>query len=267
MLWRVLDTGVGSAPWNMAVDEALLRSCDAQPHVTLRLYQWERPTLSLGYFQDLSEIDLEECARRGFDWVRRPTGGRAVLHHDELTYSFVAPIALLGESVARSHEQISRALALGLERLGLRAEFAHHRERSPDLSAVCFATPAPVELSIQNKKVIGSAQVRTQRSLLQHGSIPLSIDFEALAAVLKISDPRARSLLRQRAAGLREFRAISREALRAAIRSGFEEHFRQKFTVGTLTAEEEAHARELLRRKYATHAWNRHASAPSLLDD
>ncbi len=262
MLWRLLNTGVGTAPWNMAVDEALLLSCDAQPHITLRFYHWERPTLSLGYFQDISEIDVEECARRGFAWIRRPTGGRAVLHKNELTYSFVAPIAFLGESVSRSHEQISQALALGLQRLGLRVEFAQHRERERDLSAVCFAAPAPVELTIQKKKIIGSAQMRTKKSLLQHGSIPLSIDFEALAAVLRISDPLALRLLRQKAVGLGEFRELSQEELRAALLTGFEERFGQRFAPSSLNADERALAEELC-EKYATREWNWRASSPN----
>lgn len=264
MLWRFLDTGIGSAPWNMAVDEALLLSCDVHPHITLRFYQWERPTLSLGYFQDLSDVDLEECTRRGVAWIRRPTGGRAVLHHHELTYSFVAPIALLGESVARSHEQISQALALGLERLGLRAEFSQHHERQSTLSAVCFAVPAQVELTIQNRKVIGSAQVRTKKSLLQHGSIPLSLDFEALAAVLKLPHP---WMLRQRAAGLREFRELSLQELRAALLRGFEERFGQHFVPSALSAHERARAEELCEKKYATYEWNWRASAPSPPND
>ncbi len=251
MPWRWLDTGVGSAAWNMAVDEALLLSCDKQPQVTLRFYRWERPTLSLGYFQSLSEIDLEECARRGFAWIRRPTGGRAVLHQHELTYSFVAPRALLGESVGRSHEQISRALALGLQRLGLTARFSAPRESDQRLSSVCFAAPALVELTIQNKKVIGSAQMRTKSSVLQHGSLPVKIDFEALAAVLKLRDPTAVRLLKQRAAGLGEFlsREPAPEELREMLILGFEECFGERFALSHLTADEQALAEELCQKK------------------
>ncbi len=258
MLWRWLDTGVGHAAWNMAVDEALLLSCDEQPQVTLRFYRWERPTLSLGYFQSLSEIDLEECAQRGFAWIRRPTGGRAVLHQHELTYSFVAPIALLGESVSRSHEQISRALALGLQRLGLTAKFAAPPESDPRLSSLCFAAPASVELTIQSKKVIGSAQMRTKSSVLQHGSIPLRIDFAALAAVLKLREPTALRRLQQRAAGLADLleRAPTLSEIQSAILNGFEECFGQRFAPGTPTAAEQKLAERLYREKYATRAWN-----------
>ncbi len=255
MIWRFLDTGAHSAPWNMAVDEALVLLCDEQPHVTVRFYGWARPTLSLGYFQSVSEIDMTECERRGFDWVRRPTGGRAVLHDHELTYSVVAPIDLLGASVAQSHERISRALAWGLEKLGLHAEFSRLSAGAKEARAACFAVPAPVELTVQGKKIIGSAQMRTKKSLLQHGSIPITIDFEALAAVLKI----ARSeLLRQKAAGLAEFLGYepTLDELKQAVRTGFEEFFGLALQAGELSSREHALAERLCLEKYATRAWN-----------
>jgi lipoate-protein ligase A len=256
MIWRFLDTGVQGAAFNMAIDEALLLLCDEQPKVTLRFYGWARPTLSLGYFQGVAGVGLEECARRGFDWVRRPTGGRAVLHDHELTYSVVAPIEILGASVSRSHERINRALARGLEKLGLHAEFVQSRASVKEASAACFAAPAMVGLTVQGKKVIGSAQMRTKKSLLQHGSIPITIDFEALAAVLKL--PAAARLLRQKAAGLAEF--LAREPtiteLKQVLIKGFEEIFEAEFRAEGLSSPERALA-ERLCEKYSTCAWNR----------
>lgn len=255
MYWRFLDTGIQSAAMNMAIDEALLLSCDEQPHITLRFYGWARPTLSLGYFQSISEIDLIECERRGFDWVRRLTGGRAVLHDHELTYSVIAPIETLGASIAQSHEKISRALALGLEKLGVHAEFTRSRASVKETSAACFAVPARVELTVQGKKVIGSAQVRTKKSLLQHGSIPITIDFDALAAVLKIKHS---ELLRKKAAGLAEFLgyAPTLDALKDAVRRGFAEFFKIALHPQELSWKEQALAEKLCAEKYATRAWN-----------
>ncbi|MCS7198213.1 MAG: lipoate--protein ligase family protein [Candidatus Bipolaricaulota bacterium] len=252
---RLLDTGTHGAAMNMAIDEALLLLCDEKPKVTLRFYGWARPTLSLGYFQSVHEIDLEECERRGFDWVRRPTGGRAVLHDYELTYSVIAPIEVLGESIAQSHEKISRALAVGLEKLGLHAEFTQSRASVKEVSAACFAVPAAVELTVGGKKVIGSAQVRTKGSLLQHGSIPITIDFDALAAVLKIAQP---DLLRKKAAGLAEFLGYepSLDALKDALRQGFAEFFQVELQASELSHEEYALAEKLCTEKYATRAWN-----------
>ncbi len=257
---RLLDTGIQSAAWNMALDEALVLSCEREPRTTLRFYQWARPTLSLGYFQSVSEIDLTECQRRGFEWIRRPTGGRAVLHHHELTYSVIAPISLLGESVSRSHEKISRALALGLEHLGVKAELAHRRAfGAGHLKAACFATPALVELTVQGKKVVGSAQMRTKKSLLQHGSIPLTIDCDALAAVLKL--PAAARRLRQKATGLADSlaREPTLEELKYALIKGFERVFEAEFRAEGLSSQERALATRLYTEKYSTWAWNRRA--------
>ncbi len=240
---------------NMAIDEALLFSCDEKPQITLRFYGWARPTLSLGYFQSVSEIDLTECERRGFDWVRRPTGGRAVLHDRELTYSVIAPIEVLGASVAQSHERISQALAMGLEKLGLHTELTPSRASVKEVSTACFAVPAAVELTVRGKKVIGSAQVRTKKSLLQHGSIPITMDFDALAAVLKIAQP---DLLRKKAAGLAEFLGYepTLEALKGAILRGFVEFFEIEFQLQELSPGEHALAEKLCIEKYTTRAWN-----------
>ncbi len=255
MIARFLDTGLQGAALNMALDEALLLLCDEQPRVTLRFYGWARPTLSLGYFQSVREIDLKECQRRNFDWVRRPTGGRAVLHDHELTYSVIAPIELLGASVAQSHERISRALAVGLAKLGLHAELAQSRVSAKEARAACFAVPAPVELTVQGKKVIGSAQTRTKKSLLQHGSIPIAIDFDALAAVLRIAQA---DLLRQKAAGIAEFLGYepTRDALKEAMLQGFAEFFEIEFQSEELSPQEQALAKKLCAEKYATRAWN-----------
>ncbi len=238
----------------MALDEALLLSCDEQPHITLRFYGWARPTLSLGYFQSVHDVNLAECARRGFDWIRRPTGGRAVLHDHELTYSVVAPIEVLGASVAQSHERISRALALGLEKLGLHAEFAPSGASVKEGSAACFAAPALVELTVQGKKVIGSAQVRTKRSLLQHGSIPITIDFEVWEALMKLPA----SVLRRKATSVSESlgREPSRDELKHALLKGFQEYFGVKCIPGELTPPERALAHRLFTEKYATPQWN-----------
>lgn len=262
MLWRFLDTGVHNASWNMAVDEALLLSCDEQPQITLRFYQWTRPTLSLGYFQRVADIDLEECERRGFEWIRRPTGGRAVLHDHELTYSVIAPIEILGESVSQSHATISRALARGLGNLGITAEFAQKRagkalttpgDDNASLSAACFAAPVLVELTVQSKKIIGSAQMRTKKSLLQHGSIPITLDYDALAALLRLPS----AAIRQKAAGLADFLspAPTINELKNALFQGFEEFFGIKLQTGELLAHERALIEKLC-AQYSSHEWN-----------
>jgi len=251
MRWRLLDTGVAEAAWNMAVDEAVLNLFPKLQMPTLRFYSWARPTLSIGHFQSAKEVNPQECKLRGYEFVRRPTGGRAVLHDDELTYSVVCPIEILSESVAKSHEMLSEALALGLKQLGLQAELTKTRRRGS--TPACFDAPSWAELTINRKKVIGSAQMRNKHAILQHGSIPLRIDPKKLRAVL-----RANSDIKQKAAGLYELagRAFSVDALQEAIKKGFEQRFGIKFQAAPLTQEELALADKLAKGKYANSEWN-----------
>lgn len=254
MRWRLLESGTQNAAINMATDEALLLLCDEKPHITLRFYQWARPTLSLGYFQSVHDVDLEECARRGFAWIRRPTGGRAVLHDRELTYSVVGPLEIFGESVSRSHEKISLALARGLHKLGIRAELIPRPRLLKD-AAACFAAPASVELTVQGKKIIGSAQMRTKRSLLQHGSIPITLDVEALEALMKLPA----FVLRRTATNVSEAlgREPSVEELKRALIEGFQEFFGIELICRDLAPPEQELAHRLTAEKYATPQWNR----------
>jgi len=257
MIWRLIDSGRGDAYWNMALDEALLKSFPKSQIPTLRFYQWSSPTLSLGYFQSIAEVDLEGCRRRGYEFVRRPTGGGAVLHDEELTYSFVCPIEELPEGVTGSHRAISEALALGLRHLGLQPELALKRESGKSPSPACFAFPSSCEIVIAGKKVIGSAQTRNKEAMLQHGSIPLKLELSKLMAVLKAKAGDLEAL-RQRAAGLNEFsaRELTIGEVKEAIRLGFEERFKIKFLQGELTLEELQQARRLVQEKYGTLAWN-----------
>lgn len=238
----------------MAIDEAILTLFPKLRVPTLRFYSWARPTLSIGYFQSVKEANLEECRRRGYEFVRRPTGGRAVLHDQELTYSVVCPIESLSESVIKSHQMLSEALALGLKQLGLQAKLTKTR-RSSGTSA-CFDAPSLAELTVNRKKVIGSAQMRNKNTILQHGSIPLRLDPDKLQAVL-----RTKSDIKRKAAGLDELIGavalpLSLDALKEAIKKGFEQRFGVTLQAGELTEEELALARRLVGDKYTNPHWN-----------
>ncbi|MFQ6034067.1 MAG: biotin/lipoate A/B protein ligase family protein [Candidatus Bipolaricaulia bacterium] len=171
MEWRLIISGVESGGWNMALDEALWRSFSEVGRPTLRLYRWVGPTLSLGRFQRVETVDLEECARREIEVVRRPTGGRAVLHDREVTYSLVHPLEEMG-GVEEAHRQIAEALVAGLRKLGLAAELVEVERSSRNISGACFAAPTRFELTISGRKVAGGAQVRDRLALLEHGSLP-----------------------------------------------------------------------------------------------
>jgi lipoate-protein ligase A len=160
--------------WNMALDHALLESVQANPRAVLRLYRWQPACLSFGRNQPARGLYDESAARAlGFDIVRRPTGGLAVLHDCELTYAVIAPIELLG-GPRESYQRINAALVAGLQKLGIPAELSGGTKRSAFGSLhPCFAEPAAGEVVVGGRKLVGSAQRCEKRTLLQHGSILL----------------------------------------------------------------------------------------------
>jgi lipoate-protein ligase A len=250
-VWRLIEEVEGDGAWNMAVDEAIFNMFPILKMPTLRLYTWSPPAVSIGRLQRACKINLEECERRGIDLIRRPTGGRAVLHQNELTYSFVHS-ALWSEGICKTHRVISEALAEGLKKLGLSPILSPKKtfEKTP----ACFESPSYAELTIEGKKVIGSAQTRNKKAFLEHGSIPLSIDYEALRITLGLNNE-AIGRLKQRACGLGEFGSFTLDEIKSAITEGFADRFGVKFKKGTLTSEELMLAKDLL-AKYRGREWN-----------
>ena len=169
----------------MALDEALMTRAAETGECVLRVYTWARPTVSFGRNQTaLGFYDAGRMARRNIALVRRPTGGRAILHHREVTYSVTAPTASLG-SLRESYERINRLLVYGLSRLGVAARVEAGSGRAPrPTAAPCFEQPVAGELSVNGRKLAGSAQWRDGGALLQHGSILVQDDQSALAELL-----------------------------------------------------------------------------------
>jgi lipoate-protein ligase A len=188
----------------MAVDEAILEGVAREISApTLRLYAWDPPCLSLGYAQPISDVDLEALKANAWDIVRRPTGGRAILHTDELTYSIIGrqDDPLLAGSVIESYRRLSQALLQALTLLGIPAV----AEAKPPLPAgsdpkgpVCFEVPSTYEITYDHKKVIGSAQARRKGMVLQHGSFPLHGDLGRITKVLHFEDEAGRARAAQR---------------------------------------------------------------------
>ena len=274
MHWRLIDSGISDAAVNMAVDEALLLSQqrrDAPP--TLRLYGWKPAAVSLGYFQKAeTEIDFDACRRHGIDVVRRLTGGRAVLHDAELTYSITVreDHPLIPPTITASYLMFSRGLAAALRELGAAVEMSMPRAaygqgggtRSSG-SAACFDAPSHYEITAGGKKLVGSAQVRKDGVLLQHGSILLTFEPEKVAAIMRLPDETAK----QRLAGILDRKAVSLGAhLRrevtaaetaAAIRRFFGRELDVELADGSLSSQEEADSRRLAEEKYSRDEWNR----------
>ncbi|MFZ5633127.1 MAG: lipoate--protein ligase family protein [Bacillota bacterium] len=259
MKWRLLDTGRKSGSYNMAVDEAimLVHSRGGSPP-TLRFYGWDPPAVTLGYFQEPEEtVDFEACRRLGVDVVRRPTGGRAVLHHEEVTYSIIArddnPVVC--GSVAESYLRLSRALVLGLGRLGV--EVSLNEAGEPALKgAACFDGAALYELVAGGRKLAGNAQCRRHGCVLQHGALPLVHDARTLFQVLRFQSEQLREEQRQRfcqrATSLEEAlgRPASPSEVIRALAGGFTEALGIELEPGELTAEEVCLAEKLGKEKY-----------------
>ena len=266
--WRLIKEGARTAAENMAVDEALLNSCaSGESPPILRFYRWEPPGLSIGYFQSHErEVNEEGCRQLGFDWVRRPTGGRAVLHQHELTYAVVIDVALMPGSVLETYRGLSSALVAGLKHLGIEAALAPGRpptRKSRELSsAACFDSATPNEVTVEGKKVIGSAQVRKRGVLLQHGSIPLRIDRDAAVACMNLGSEAVRKrvlrTLASKAAGLEEVagRTFSPGEVARALQQGFEETLGIVFREEGLSPGEQRQVQRLAVERYRRDEWN-----------
>ena len=174
---------------NMAIDIALARAVGKEYlPLTVRLYGWLKPTLSLGKLQKLDDVNLEYLKKEGIDIVRRPTGGTAVLHEDEITYCFCLPgTSPWGKYRSQKiYLEISRLLCTSLRMLGIPAEI--HEKTEYRRSAACYATTSKFEITLFGRKLVGSAQYRTRGFVLQHGSIPLKLDLERYIHCFKNPD-------------------------------------------------------------------------------
>ncbi len=268
--WRlIIEDEPRSGPANMAVDEALAESVaagDALP--TLRFYRWQPAAVSLGRHQSVADVDPDKITRQGYDLVRRTTGGRAILHTDELTYSVTAPLddPRMAGGVMDAYLLISNGLLAGLEGLGLAAQKAAGDVRAgPDVSAACFEVPSAYEITAGGRKLMGSAQSRRKGYVLQHGSLPLVGDIARLVDVLALPDEEAtilRSQLAERACTLAQALGVAEDSplldfRRAAdsMAAGLAQALNLHWQPGHLTAAENRRSAELIRTRYADPAW------------
>ena len=177
--WRLLIVAPRSGAENMARDSALQARAAHTGETVFSIYSWSRPTLSFGRNQPaLGVYDLQKIQAADVDVVRRPTGGRAILHHREVTYSVTAPVH--AGSLRETYSRINRIVQMGLSRLGVLVETAPRSERPLPSVRNCFETPGEGELVAQGAKLVGSAQWRENGSLLQHGSILVDDDQSSL---------------------------------------------------------------------------------------
>jgi len=228
-VWRYLDTGPASGADNMTLDEKLLAEAvkgSASP--ILRFYTWDPPAVSLGRFQEVaSSVNQTACRKRGIDIVRRITGGRAVLHRHELTYSVISPIDndLFPNNVLGTYKVLASGLLAGLVRLGVPAEIVSPSGDRAGMvqrdtkEPACFASPSWYEILVHGRKIVGSAQRRLAGAFLQHGSILIDHDAWLEAEVIPQSCMKDVVTCINRETG----RAVPIDEVKSAFQRGFSE--------------------------------------------
>lgn len=270
--WYFINSGPCSPSYNMAMDEALLdwHSEGLIPPV-IRFYEWNPATLSIGYFQTVEkEIDMDAVKRLGLGFVRRPTGGRGVLHEHELTYSVIVTESYpsMPATVTEAYRVISEGLLLGFQNLGLNAYFSipNTDEQKENLkkpkSAVCFDAPSWYELVVEGKKVAGSAQTRQKGVILQHGAILLDLDEDKLIETFKFTSDEVRNRVRnglsQKAVSINKIisKPVTIEECKVAFKKGFADALEIELVEYTLTEEQQNYVKELEATRYDNDEWN-----------
>jgi lipoyl(octanoyl) transferase len=262
--YRFLNTGVQDADLNMAIDEAVLihhLRGDAPP--TLRVFRWSRPSISLGRFQHVErEIEAKRCDELGVALVRRPTGGRAVYHRDEFTYSIVIGKRYgVPAGVVAAYAYLAQGILAAMSSLGIQAELSDERV-SKHPSAACFASSTQADLTSGGYKLVGSAQVWREDALLQQGSLPLDDRAAEFFSMLRFPNDESRendlALYREKTQPLHAFAPQAAwDDVAHAFRSGFSAALGVEFAPGELSASEWMLARQLAEEKYSKLEWRK----------
>jgi len=275
--WRVIfDPRPRPGALNMAIDEAMMLCQQDGGHPpTLRFYTWKPACISLGYFQRAdAEVDLEACQAAGVDVVRRPTGGRAVLHEDEATYSVAIRQALLPGSVIETYAYLSQGILQGLRYLGIEGQLARvgvrHQKgaatgpgagQDDGSGAACFDAPSWYETLVDGRKIIGSAQTRQGGVILQHGSLLIGFDAARLARLLRTGGQDRRERLARAldrsvtSVGQQMGRRPGPGEVERALACGMAKALGLALYCGGYTEEEMRLAGRLYQDKYLTRGW------------
>ncbi len=264
-IWRLLITPPARGAWNMALDESILEHIGRGESLpTLRLYAWNPPCLSLGHAQPFSDVDVNRLKERGWEVVRRATGGRAILHTDELTYSVIAPNdePLVAGTVLESYNRFAQALLTAVKNIELPVELKEGKANENAMpNPVCFEVPSTYEITVGGKKLIGSAQARKKEGVLQHGSLPLIGDLTRICEVLAFENESARAdaskrlLARATTVASALGRAVSWEMAAQAFIRAFEAQLGLSLKREELSESESSRADELVEEKYNHPAW------------
>jgi lipoyl(octanoyl) transferase len=262
--YRFLNTSIQDAALNMAIDESVLtHHLKGEAPPTLRVFRWSQPAISLGRFQSIErEIVSEECLERGVALVRRPTGGRAVYHRDEFTYSIVISKRFgVPAGVVAAYAYLAQGLLAALAILGVQAELSDERVNKHP-SAACFSSSTQADLTSGGFKLIGSAQVWKDDALLQQGSLPLDDRAAEFFSMLRFPNEAARdealALYREKTSPLHTFvPGASWDDVAQAFRGGFRTALEADFVPGTLSPSEWELAQQLVEDKYKKLEWRK----------
>ncbi len=270
--WAFIDSGNSTPAFNMALDEALLNwHSNGEIPPVVRFYGWNPATLSIGYFQRAEkEINIAEVKRQGLGFIRRPTGGRAVLHEHELTYSVIVNEEYpdMPKNVTEAYRVISEGILMGFRNLGLDAYFAvpsTEKEKAAlkePRTSVCFDAPSWYELVVEGRKVAGSAQTRQKGVILQHGSILLDIDDEKLFSLFNFTNERVKERMmksfKNKAVAINDLhtRKISLDEAKDAFHQGFATGLNINLEPLILTKDQEKEVTNLAQDKYEADEWN-----------
>lgn len=262
--FRFLNTHVQDAAMNMAIDESVLtHHLNGEVPPTLRVFRWSQPSISLGRFQSIErEIISERCKQLGVALVRRPTGGRAVYHHDEFTYSIVISKRYgVPPGVVAAYAYLAQGLLAALRLLGVQAELSDERV-SKHPSAACFASSTQADLTSGGFKLIGSAQVWKEDALLQQGSLPLDDQSAEFFSMLRfpneVAKEEALAQYREKTTPLHTFvpGALWNDVA-DAFQNGFSEALQEDFVYDTLGPSEWELAHRLVEEKYSKLEWRK----------
>ena len=247
--WRLLKTNFSTAFTNMAVDRAVLvASSEGKVSPTVRFYGWEPSAISIGYFQSLEEeVDLDTCRKLGVDYVRRITGGGAVFHEEELTYSIVIPEThpQIPKNILKSYGRICGAVMKGLDNLGIESRYV------------------PInDIITGGKKISGNAQTRKAKIVLQHGTVLTDVDVDKMFSVLKVPNEKIKDKLiadvKQRVTSIKHVlgKEIRFEDVSEAMKRGFEEEFNVDLIEEPLSEEEKELTRKFEKECFSARDWN-----------
>ncbi len=246
MKWRVIPYSENDAFLNMAIDEALSESIGSgKSPPTIRFYGWTPQAISIGYFQSLErEVDLERCEKEGIDVVRRRTGGGAVFHDREITYSIIGKQELFPKDILESYREICGCIVNALGILGIESEFKPIND---------------IITKADGKKISGNAQTRRGGVLLQHGTLLYEVDVDQMFSVLRVPDEKIKdkmiATVKERVTSVRAQKDVSESEVLDALKKGF---LKGKETVEEeLDDREISRAEELVLERYKRIDWNR----------